>query len=34
MRYYNKSTNESLKYLKVSKETGLSSNDVELRRKA
>ena len=32
MRYYNKSTNESLKYLKVSKETGLSSNDVELRR--
>lgn len=33
MRYYNKSTNESLKYLKVSKETGLSSNDVELRRK-
>jgi len=33
MRYYNKSANESLKYLKVSKETGLSSNDVELRRK-
>ncbi|MCC3867110.1 calcium-translocating P-type ATPase, PMCA-type [Terrisporobacter mayombei] len=33
MRYYNKSTNESLKYLKASSETGLSSNDVELRRK-
>ena len=33
MRYYNKSTNESLKYLKVSKEIGLNSNDVELRRK-
>ena len=33
MRYYNKSTNESLKYLKVNKETGLSSNDVESRLK-
>ena len=33
MRYYNKSTNESLNYLKVTKETGLSSNEVELRRK-
>lgn len=33
MRYYNKSTNESLNYLKVNKETGLSNNDVESRLK-
>ncbi len=33
MRYYNKSTNEVLKYLKSNPEVGLSTEDVEQRRK-
>ena len=33
MRYYSKSTNEALKYLKVNPEIGLSTNEVEERRK-
>lgn len=33
MRYYNKSINETLKYLKVNQESGLNTSDVESRRK-
>ena len=33
MRYYNKSINETLKYLNVNKESGLNTSDVESRRK-
>ena len=32
MRYYSKSTNETLKYLKVNPEIGLSNSDIEKRR--
>ncbi|CEO08754.1 calcium-translocating P-type ATPase, PMCA-type [Paraclostridium sordellii] len=32
MRYYSKSTNETLKYLKVNPEIGLSNSDIEERR--
>ncbi|EPZ54141.1 HAD ATPase, P-type, IC family protein [[Clostridium] sordellii ATCC 9714] len=32
MRYYSKSTNETLKYLKVNPEIGLSNSDIENRR--
>ena len=33
MRYYNKSINETLKYLNVNQESGLNTSDVESRRK-